>query len=96
MNLKIWFKMKFEFEKAFVKDFRKLKSRELAILISEVITQVSNASSSHEIINLKKLSGYKSAFRIRIGDYRIGVIIEKNIVTFVAFAHRKEIYKRFP
>ncbi len=24
------------------------------------------------------------------------VIIEKNIVTFVAFAHRKEIYNRFP
>lgn len=44
--------MKFEFEKAFVKDFRKLKSQELAILISEVITQVSNASSSHEITSV--------------------------------------------
>ena len=56
MNLKIWFKMKFEFEKEFVKDFRKLKSRELASLISEVITQVSNASSSHEIttVSLKE------------------------------------------
>jgi len=88
--------MKFEFEKAFVKDFRKLKSKELAIAISEVIKQVSEASTILEIANLKKLTGYKSAFRIRIGDYRIGVIIEKSIVTFVAFAHRKEIYKRFP
>jgi mRNA interferase RelE/StbE len=88
--------MKFEFEKAFVKDFRKLKSKELANVISEVIKQVSEASKSNEIPNLKKLSGYKSAFRIRIGDYRIGVIIKNNVVTFVAFAHRKEIYKRFP
>lgn len=88
--------MNFEFEKAFVRDFKKLKSKELASAISEAIKQVSDASTSSEINNLKKLSGYKSAFRIRIGDYRIGVIIERNTVTFVAFAHRKEIYKRFP
>ena len=88
--------MNFEFEKAFVKDFRKVRSKELASSISEAIKQVSEASSPGEILNLKKLTGYKSAFRIRIGDYRIGVIIENNTVTFVAFAHRKEIYKRFP
>ncbi|HEY3370147.1 MAG TPA: type II toxin-antitoxin system RelE/ParE family toxin [Prolixibacteraceae bacterium] len=88
--------MKFEFEKAFARDFRKLKNKELAIAITEAILQVSEASATKEIANLKKLTGYRSAFRIRIGDYRIGVIIEKNIVTFVAFAHRKEIYKRFP
>ena len=88
--------MNFEFEKAFVKDFQKLKNKVLATAIVEAIKQVSDASNSTEITNLKKLSGYKSAFRIRIGDYRIGITIEKNIVTFVAFAHRKEIYKRFP
>jgi mRNA interferase RelE/StbE len=88
--------MNFEFEKAFVKDFQKLKNKELATAIVEAIKQVSDASNSNEITNLKKLSGYKPAFRIRIGDYRIGITIEKNTVTFVAFAHRKEIYKRFP
>ena len=88
--------MKFEFEKAFVKDFRKLKSKELAGSLSEAIKQVSEASTTGQIANLKKLSGYKSAFRIRIGDFRIGVIIENSVVIFVAFAHRKDIYKRFP
>lgn len=88
--------MNFEFEKSFVKDFRKLTNKELASSILEVAKQVSEATSANEIINLKKLSGARSAYRIRIGDYRIGVIIEKNIVTFVAFAHRKEIYNRFP
>jgi mRNA interferase RelE/StbE len=88
--------MKFEVEKAFAKDFRKLKNRELAIAISEAIIQVSGAATIKDIANLKKLTGYKSAYRIRIGDYRIGVIIEKSTVNFVAFAHRNEIYKRFP
>jgi mRNA interferase RelE/StbE len=88
--------MNFNFEKSFVRDFKKLKSKELANAISESIKQVSEASSAKDIINLKKLSGYKSAFRIRIGDYRIGVIIENDTVIFVAFAHRKDIYHRFP
>jgi mRNA interferase RelE/StbE len=88
--------MNFEFEKAFVRDFRKLNSKALASSVSEVIKQVSKATIPEEIPNLKKLTGYKSAFRIRIGDYRIGVVIEKNTVIFVAFAHRKEIYRRFP
>jgi len=88
--------MNFEFEKAFVRDFRKVKDKELAIAIQEAIKQVAQASEINEINNLKKLTGYKSAFRIRIGNYRIGIIIENNTVTFVAFAHRKDIYKRFP
>lgn len=88
--------MNFEIEKAFAKDFRKLKNRELATAMSDTILQVSKASTIKEIHHLKKLTGYPSAFRIRIGDYRIGLIIEHGIVTFVAFAHRKEIYNRFP
>ncbi len=88
--------MNFEFEKAFVRDFRKVKDKELAIAIQEAIKQVAQASEINEINNLKKLTGYKSAFRIRIGNYRIGIIIENSTVTFVAFAHRKDIYKRFP
>jgi len=88
--------MNFEFEKAFVRDFKKLRNKELANAIIEAIKQVSQASAINDVANLKKLSGYKSAFRIRIGDYRIGVINENDTVTFVAFAHRKDIYKRFP
>jgi mRNA interferase RelE/StbE len=88
--------MNFEIEKAFARDFKKVNSKELAASVSEVLKQVSEAASPEGIPNLKKLTGYKSAFRIRIRDYRIGVIIEKNTVIFVAFAHRKEIYKRFP
>ena len=88
--------MNFEFEKAFVRDFKKLRNKELANAIIEAIKQVSQASAINDVANLKKLSGYKSAFRTRIGDYRIGVINENDTVTFVAFAHRKDIYKRFP
>jgi mRNA interferase RelE/StbE len=68
----------------------------LAKAILGCIDQVSNVSSIQDIENLKKLSGYKDDYRIRSGDYRIGVIIKDETVTFVAFAHRNEIYRRFP
>ena len=40
--------MNFEFEKAFVRDFKKLRSKELASAISEAIKQVSDASTLSE------------------------------------------------
>ena len=49
-----------------------------------------------EIKNLKKMQGFLNCYRIKIGDYRIGLYFENNIVELVRLAHRKEIYKLFP
>jgi len=88
--------MKVDFKKSFLKDVKKLKNNKLKSLIAECIIQVESAENISSIKNLKKLSGYDVYFRIRIGDYRIGVKVEKNVVYFVVFEHRKEIYKKFP
>jgi len=88
--------MNYAIEKAFQKDFRNLKNKNLANDIIEAINNVQKANSISEIKNIKKLTGYKSAYRIRCGTYRIGITIEDNIITFVAFDHRKDIYKKFP
>ena len=48
------------------------------------------------IENVKKLQGYENAYRIKIGDYRIGVIFENGDITFCRVMHRKEIYRYFP
>lgn len=43
------------------------------------------------------MEGYSAFYRIRIGDYRIGLQIESdNLVYFVAFDHRRDIYRHFP
>jgi mRNA interferase RelE/StbE len=49
-----------------------------------------------QIPNIKKLKGFKSAYRIRMGDYRIGIIFQHRTVYFMAFANRKDIYRIFP
>lgn len=46
----------------------------------------------------EKLQGYKDKYRIRLGDYRIGVEINNvdKLIVFRRIAHRKEIYRIFP
>ncbi|MBS1647468.1 MAG: type II toxin-antitoxin system RelE/ParE family toxin [Bacteroidetes bacterium] len=88
--------MKIEFKKPFFKELKKIRSKSLKDNIASCIVQVESAENITQIKNLKKLVGYDAYYRIRIGDYRIGVKIEKDIVYFVIFGHRKEIYETFP
>jgi len=54
------------------------------------------SESLNDFANLKKLTGYKNSYRIRLGSYRIGIVIEDKTVIFAAFDHRADIYKYFP
>ncbi len=89
--------MNFEFKKSFAKDLRK-KANEKKLLsrVKEIIQEVDHAESVHNILNLKKLKADGNYYRIRSGDYRIGLIIKDDIVHFVRLLHRSEIYRYFP
>jgi len=86
-----------KFKKSFSKDLRK-KAHEKKLLsrVKEIIKEVDNADSVRELVNLKKLKADGNYYRIRFGDYRIGLIIKNDIVHFVRLLHRKEIYRYFP
>ena len=88
--------MKTEFTKHFLRDLDKPNKISVKRDVREIIEQVEKASSLVEINNLKKLKGHTIAYRIRCGNYRIGLFIENNIVEFVCVADRKDIYKIFP
>jgi len=87
----------FEFKKSFAKDLKKkAHGRKLCSHVQEIIQEVANAESFYEIKNLKKLKAKGDYYRIRLGDYRIGLKIEEGTVIFVRFLHRNEIYRYFP
>ena len=87
--------MKTEFLKQFYKDLDKLPTS-VKDDVANAIENVEAASRTTEIKNLKKMVGFKYAYRIKIKDYRIGVIIENGIVEFVRVNHRKDIYNIYP
>ena len=84
------------FEKKFLKNIDALNNRELKQKIEQIIIDFENASSFSQITNLKKLKAHKSAYRIRVGEYRLGFFFENHKVIFTCFLHRKDIYKYFP
>lgn len=88
--------MKIIFLSHFSKDIDKLRLQKIKADVLFVIKHVENANNITEIKNLKKLTGHKYAFRIKIGNYRIGVFIENNILEFARIAHRKDVYNLFP
>lgn len=88
--------MKTEFKKSFLKDLKALHGKKLKEKIKSTILDVEKAETIWSIGNLKKLKGSEKYYRIRIGDYRIGIIVEGQIVTFIRCLHRREIYRYIP
>ena len=88
--------MKLFFEESFERDLRKMKEKSILKKVKEKLEEIKGVNNCQQIKNLKKLRGYKTFYRIRIGNYRIGLEIVENNLIFTRFLHRKEIYKYFP
>ncbi len=88
--------MQIDFLKKFEKDIEHIQDAVISVAILDKITEVENAKTIFDISNIKKLKGHKYAYRIRIGSFRIGILIENDIVEFARFIHSKDIYKHFP
>jgi mRNA interferase RelE/StbE len=88
--------MKVVFFKKFSKDLDKVRKPKDLKSIAEIIELVKSVESLEEVAGVKKLMGFDDAFRIRSGNYRIGVFLENGVVQFARVAHRKDIYKIFP
>lgn len=88
--------MKVEFRDSFAKDLKSVKEKRLLQRVKEIIEAIEKADSLAELSNLKKLKGDRNYFRVRVSDYRIGIVLEKDTIIFVRLLNRKDIYKYFP
>jgi mRNA interferase RelE/StbE len=101
--------MEIIFERKFLKDIQKIKDVKLLKPIKTKVEEVEEIVNAHqdngevpEIPGMTKLQGYDDYYRIRVGDYRLGVSIEitldevEDVFRFVRCLHRKDIYRYFP
>ena len=88
--------MRVEFRGSFARDLRKIKDRDLRVKIEQAIELVERAHNLQEIENIKKLRGGDRYYRIKVDDYRIGLLVVGDQVTFVRCLHRKDVYRYFP
>lgn len=86
-----------EYLPSFLKDIKALKSTpEFTSIKALVFEEIRDIPDFEDIRNLKKLKGAEDYYRIRVGDYRIGIRFDGETVVFVRVLHRKDIYRYFP
>ncbi|WP_395078071.1 type II toxin-antitoxin system RelE/ParE family toxin [Flavobacterium sp.] len=88
--------MEIVFMNSYLKAIKKIKNSNLILNLQNTIDNVEKADSTDKILNLKKLAGFTNCYRIKVENYRIGLIINNNVATLVQFQHRKDIYNKFP
>jgi mRNA interferase RelE/StbE len=73
-----------------------IKSKPLKQSLIRLIESMEEVDNLNKVPNTQKLKGHKSAYRTRLGDYRLGFFFENSAILLARFLHRKDIYKVFP
>ncbi|MDZ8091860.1 MAG: type II toxin-antitoxin system RelE/ParE family toxin [Nostoc sp. DedQUE05] len=86
-----------EYTKRFLKELAALPV-EIQSRIEPIVFQELETENPFELGYLEKLKGYSDKYKIRVGDYRIGITLDQATQTLICqrVAHRKDIYRIFP
>jgi len=83
-------------DKSFQKDVNKIADKKVKEAIVSIIEILQESKSINDVLNVKKLKGSKNAYRIRIGDYSLGLFYKNNEAELIRFLHRSQVYNKFP
>ncbi len=88
---------KVEYTKRFLKELAAMPL-EIQRRVELIVFQELESDNPFELGYIEKLKGYTDKYKIRVGDYRIGITIERETETLICqrIAHRKDIYRIFP
>ena len=69
--------------------------QQVETLAFQILPQTSNPYSEKGV---EKLTGYREYYKVRFGDYRVGLRIHKKSKTIelCRVLHRKDLYRYFP
>lgn len=88
--------MRVSFEASFARDLKGIRDKSLLKRVEQVIEEVKAAAILSEVKHLTKIHGHTTLYRLRLGDYRIGIEVIDDEFIFVRILHRKDIYRYFP
>jgi mRNA interferase RelE/StbE len=89
--------VKFGIDKSFARDIDRIKDERVLSRLRTLISTIQDADTLREIPHVKKIEGYETYYRIKLGDYRLGLeAISGREVVLIRFLHRKDIYRYFP
>ena len=80
----------------FNRDLRRIRDRDLQRRIARKIQELEAADSIMEVGGVRPITGTERHYRIRIGDYRLGLEVHGDVAILLRFGHRREFYRHFP
>ena len=88
---------KVEYKKRFLKELSKLPE-DIQLEAERIVFEELTSKNPFLLGYLKQMKGYPDKYKIRIGQYRIGIAIDKQneMIICSRIAHRKDIYRLFP
>ncbi len=88
--------MEIKYKKQFLKDLARLP-RSYRNNVEELVFEIIPDEGPFDIKQrVSKLKGKDNYYKIRVGEYRIGLYIKNDLLEFKRVLHRKEIYRYFP
>ncbi len=89
--------MEIEYRQSFLKDLKNLRGTEVYARVYELtFTELPEVKTLQDVVNVKALKGYPGRYRIRMGDYRIGIEVVGEMIEIIRVLHRREFYRYFP
>ena len=89
--------MKVKYRQLFLKDLKKLKKQPVYQRVFNLAFKIlPNIKDLTELSNVKAMKGYSNRYRIRIGDYRVGIEVSSEHLEMMRVLHRRELYRYFP
>ena len=84
------------YKKKFLKELAKIPQKTRFQIENFVFEEISELVTLEDAHKIEKMKGYSAYYKIRFGDYRVGIKYENNTLIFERVLHRKDIYKYFP
>lgn len=89
--------MEIQYRQSFLKDLKKLKKQLIYQRIYQLaFTTLPEISSLEELSDIVAIKGASNRYRIRIGNYRVGIAVNGNRIEMMRVLHRREFYRYFP
>jgi mRNA interferase RelE/StbE len=81
--------MKIEIRKSAVKDLKKIDHEAK----DRLYDKIESLTNFPDVSNIKKLTNFEPAYRVRVGDYRILFDVNVDVIEIGRILHRKDSYQ---
>ncbi len=88
--------MKVQYRKLFLEDLARIPATVRQRIEKFVFEEAPKLKAPGESGKIEHLKGYKGCYKVRFGDYRVGLKVADDTISFERVLHRKEIYRFFP